>query len=301
MNLNSFNLNLFVALDAILNAKSLTEAARTLCVTQPALSIALRKLRDTYEDELVVYSSGEPALTPLGNELRNKTQSVLRLAKDTLDTRVSFDPATARNSFRIITTDILELTCFRQLFSALNVEAPGVRTTFLQFDYEPVESLLRQDVDLIVVSETFASDKHPQRKLFTDTFSCLVWEGNPRVGDVLTPEAYLTMPQASFAQIPRQMLDDPLGNALRDLNSQSNIVLRASAAALPHIIIGKELLITTPTTFAQYCASYLPLRVLPLPFEVPQLTYVAQWHAHRVNDPSITWLLDKVVATFPRS
>lgn len=75
-------------------------------------------------------------------------------------------------------------------------------------------------------------------------------------------------------------------------------MLRASAAALPHIIVGKDLLITTPTSFAEYAASFLPLRVLPLPFDVPQLSYVAQWHAHREKDPAINWLLEKVVETF---
>lgn len=299
MNLNSFNLNLFVALEAILSSRSLTEAAKSLCVTQPALSIALRKLRETYGDELIVYSSGDPCLTPLGKELRVRAQDVLRLAKDALETRVTFDPATARNSFRIISTDILEMTCFREMFTLVNRQAPEVRTSYLRFDYEPVESLLRQDVDLAVVSETFATDKHPQKPLFSDSFSCLVWEGNQRVGEVLTPEAFFTMPQASFAQMPRlvpvEVTNDPLGNALRELNGQSNIVIRASAAALPHIIVGKDLLVTTPTSFANYCASFLPLRVLPLPFEVPALNYVAQWHAHRENDPAISWLIDKVL------
>jgi LysR family nod box-dependent transcriptional activator len=263
------------------------------------LSIALRKLRDTYKDDLIVYSSGDPVHTPLGSDLRIRTQEVLRLAKDTLDTRITFDPATARDTFRIISTDILEMTCFRHLFSLVNLRAPGIRTTYLPFDYEPVETLLRQDVDLIVVSETFATDKHPQRAIFSDSFSCLVWEGNQRVGDVLTPETFLTMPQASFAQIPRhvpiEITNDPLGNALSELNSQSNIVLRASAAALPHIIVGKDLLVTTPTSFANYCASFLPLRVLNLPFEVPPLNYVAQWHVHRAQDPSIIWLLAHVI------
>jgi DNA-binding transcriptional LysR family regulator len=84
MNLDRFNLNLFVAFEALSKADTVTQAARALCVTQSTLSVALRQMREYFDDELFVYKTKRKELTPLAQNLRPRVLEILRAAKTTL-------------------------------------------------------------------------------------------------------------------------------------------------------------------------------------------------------------------------
>ena len=84
MNLDRFNLNLFVAFEALSKAETLTEAAGALCVTQSTLSVALRQMREYFDDELFVYKPKQKELTPLAQSLRPRVLGILKTAKATL-------------------------------------------------------------------------------------------------------------------------------------------------------------------------------------------------------------------------
>jgi DNA-binding transcriptional LysR family regulator len=84
MNLDRFNLNLFVAFEALSKADTLTQAASALYVTQPTLSVALRQLREYFDDELFVYKPKQKELTPLAQNLRPRILEILQTAKATL-------------------------------------------------------------------------------------------------------------------------------------------------------------------------------------------------------------------------
>src|ERR1700755_960257 len=110
MNLDRFNLNLLVALDTVLHSRSLTDAAEKMCLTQPAMSMALKKLREHFNDELVIYSGGVQQFTPLANTLKPRVRDVIMTARDMIKVRKDFDPSTADDTFRIVTSELTELT-----------------------------------------------------------------------------------------------------------------------------------------------------------------------------------------------
>jgi len=94
MNLDRFNLNLFVAFEALSKADTLTQAAGALCVTQSTLSVALRQMREYFDDELFVYKPKQKELTPLAHNLRPRVLEILKTAKATLmlkEETASFD------------------------------------------------------------------------------------------------------------------------------------------------------------------------------------------------------------------
>jgi LysR family transcriptional regulator, nod-box dependent transcriptional activator len=84
MNLDRFNLNLFVAFEALCNAETLTQAAGEICVTQSTLSVALRQMREYFDDELFVYKAKQKELTPLAQNLRPRILEIIKSAKATL-------------------------------------------------------------------------------------------------------------------------------------------------------------------------------------------------------------------------
>ncbi len=110
MNLDRFNLNLLVALDTLLHSHSLTDAAEKVCLTQSAMSMALKRLREHFNDELVIYSSGQQQFTPLATALMPRVRDVVLACRETIKFRQTFDPQEANDSFRIATTDLSELT-----------------------------------------------------------------------------------------------------------------------------------------------------------------------------------------------
>src|SRR5580692_5610430 len=91
MNLDRFNLNLFVAFEALSKADTLTQAADALCVTQSTLSVALRQMREYFDDELFVYKPKQKELTPLAKNLRPRVLGILKSAKATLMLKEQID------------------------------------------------------------------------------------------------------------------------------------------------------------------------------------------------------------------
>jgi LysR family nod box-dependent transcriptional activator len=301
MNLDRFNLNLFVALEAILSAHSLTEAAKSVYLTQPALSSALKQLRQHYGDELVVYAAGEARLTPLGESLRPRVKALLQDSRDTLKLKLDFDPATASTTFRLIATDILEMIYLRAVVAETIKEAPGVTIESLPFTFQPAEILFRSNVDVAIISDAFASDKLAMMPLLEERLACLVWSGNTAIGDTMTTEQYFAARHAGVTLPQLSRASGTTGAAMLSLGEAQNIAIRASTyTALAHLVIGTPLIATTLHSYAAYCATILPLRVVPLPLPTPPLRFVAQWQTYRSNEPSMLWLLSKLRAISQR-
>src|SRR5580692_6360726 len=102
MQLNRFDLNLLIALDALLHEKNVTRAAERVFVSQPAMSAALQKLREFFDDQLLVRVGRDMQLTPRGLSLVEPVREALLRIQATLGTQPTFDPATVRRTFTLI-------------------------------------------------------------------------------------------------------------------------------------------------------------------------------------------------------
>lgn len=291
--LDRFNLNLFFALDAILNTATLTEAARQTHLTQPAMSVSLKKLRGFFGDELVVYHGGETRLTALAVALRPRVRQILQASREVAELSPSFDPGTDRGTIIISAPDVVELILLGKLVAGLVVEAPHLKMVLAPYSYQPVEMLFRRPLDIAIVAEPFASRDFAREALFSETLSCLVWAGSTH-GDTLTEAQFRAAGHVGISHGAEQ-LSHPVGTALHRLSESQNMVVRASSyAALPHVIIGTDLIVTTLTSYARMCAAMLPVRVVPAPMETPSINFVAQWQSYRSSEPILQWLIAKV-------
>lgn len=289
-----FNLNLFFALDAILHADTLTEAARNVHLSQPAMSVSLKKLRAYFEDELVVYQNGETKLTAMAVALKPRIRDVLQAAREALHLSLQFDPSVDEREIRLTAPDVIEMTFVARLVSEIAGIAPKIRTTSIPFTYQPTDALFRENIDVAIVSEAFAMQQYPRQHLFDDTVSCMVWDGAETFGESLSEAQFFSARHAAMFHTPERT-GHPVYSALHRLNLERNIVVRASVySALPHLIVGTDLVVTTLTRFAKLCASTMPVRVLPVPVEVPTMSFVAQWQSHRSEEPIIMWLREQL-------
>lgn len=292
--LRPLNSNLLYALHAILEAPTLTAAASMMARSQPAMSMALRRLRDHFDDELVLY--GQPRrLTALGEALRPRVGRLLREIEDTFNLSLDFDPATARCTVALTAPEPIELMYLSRVVSQMMANAPGVEVRLLPFDYGSSGQLFGRGADVAVVPGAMADPSLCGRALFDHDLSSFVWQDHPIRGWNMPRGVYEAGRHvAVFEEMERFLFPERMDEALL---VQRRVVARTGRyAMLPHLVIGTDLIATTSSWLAQYYASVLPVRVMSLPITRRSSQLVAQWQPHRRDEPVIRWIVDMLVA-----
>lgn len=286
-------LNILPTLDAILNSNSLTEAAEAAHLTQPALSIALRKARDHFEDELVVFSNTGSHLTEFGVELRPRVKAALQTARDALDFHLEFDPSTSSRHVRIMANSYLELAFIPIFLEQLYSEAPNLTVTVEPFRPLPKNPNHLDEFDIIVASSSFVSDSYNHVEIFSDELKGLVWCENSKVGDAISMSEWFQLSHASAASIKT---DTPIVSNIDRIKRVG--LYAASANALPYMIVGTELVIMGLSKYCDIFTRQLPLRTVDLMEDESSLgdseiNISVYWKPHRDKEPFILWLIDK--------
>lgn len=285
--MDRFNLNLFFALDAILHSETLTDAARSVHLSQPAMSVSLRKLRGYFGDDLVAYHGGEARFTALAIALKPRIRQILQSSREALDLSLTFDPARDAATVRIACDDVIELLLLGRVMTHIAREAPNVEAVVARPARETVDALLRRGIDVAIVHERDALPDYPRLPLFEDGISCMIWSGNEAIGPEMNEAAYFTASHVAASPC--------VEDALRAFGRDRRIAVHPGVhAALPQLIIGTDLVATTLTRFATRCAGTLPLRLVPMPVPLPPLRFVAQWQPYRTNEPVLQWLLGQL-------
>jgi DNA-binding transcriptional LysR family regulator len=301
MNFEQLDLNLLVALDALLSERNITEAGRRVYLTQSAMSGALSRLREYFDDELLVQVGRKMVPTPLAESLAGPVREILLKIKSTLSTRPGFDPVSSRRRFTLMMSDYVSTVLMPEVLRCAEAVAPHVCFDVQTNDVpDPFEMLDRADVDFLIMPEHFLSKEHPSERLFTDFYTCLVWTENPLVGESLTAEQYLQLGHVfmHYARARPAMIDEWF---LRKMGvTRRAEVLAANFNAVPQLIIGTRRVATLHRRLADFYARYLPLRIVSPPFELPTLTEAVQWHRHFEEDPGNRWLRNLLVEAAQR-
>jgi LysR family transcriptional regulator, nod-box dependent transcriptional activator len=194
MHFEQLDLNLLVALDALLTDRSITAAGVRVHLTQSAMSGALSRLREFFNDELLTQVGRKMIPTPLAESLAEPVRQILLQIKSTINAKPGFDPSTSTRHFSVMMSDYVATVLMSEVLRRAEAEAPGVRFNVMSNDTAtPVEFLERADVDLLIMPREYLSDKHPRLDLYTDDYACVVWNENPLVGDSISKEQYIEM------------------------------------------------------------------------------------------------------------
>lgn len=284
------NLNLLLTLDALLEERSVTRAAARLGVTQSAVSHALRQLREQLGDRLFVRARGAMAPTPRALALAGPLRQGLRALQQAMEDAPEFDPARSRRRFVLATTDLVAATVSPALVARLREEAPGVELEIVPAESTGLgEALEVGEVDAALVPAYEGLGALERRKLFDETFSCLVREGHPGVGRRLSLKRYCALDHALIRPTGEgQSVVDPLLEE-RGLSRRVTYRVRYFAAA-PFVIARSDLILTAPTRLCRLFAEALPLRVLKPPLPLPPFAIYAYWHPRWRADPGHRWL-----------
>jgi DNA-binding transcriptional LysR family regulator len=289
MRFNRLDLNLLVALDVLLSEKSITRSGKRLNLSQSATSGALARLRDYFNDELLVPVGRNLVLTPLAVSLIGPVRDVLFQIQTTIEIKPAFDPDTATREFRILASDYTSTVLLGEVARRISTLAPGITLDILPMTPTAVEQLERSDVDLLILPKKFISDSQPAASLCEETYTCIVWSGNDLVGNTLSLDQYMSLGHVSTR----------FGSAvtsfeewfLREKGYDRRIEITTTHfASMPHFLIGTNRIATMHTRLARTLARYYPIRLLPPPLVIPRIEICMQWNRLLDLDPSHLWL-----------
>lgn len=291
MNLRGFDLNLLRSLDALLSERSVTRAADRVFVSQPTMSGALQRLREYFEDQLLIRVGREMELTPLAKSLAGPVHEVLQNIQATLEIRPSFDPATVKRVFRIAMTDYAAVILMPSVLQRLAQLAPYISCDIQPLTEAIYNNLASGDTDFVVAggnwrlfggSEPGAEIRN--ELLFSDSFVCVVDRNHPTVTDTLTLEEYRRLPHQLVRLGPgtESLIEHAWKVAELDMKVATTI---GSFLLSVCLIPGTPVVATTQERLAKLLAAALPLKVVPCPVAVPALHEALLWHARNEFDP----------------
>jgi DNA-binding transcriptional LysR family regulator len=301
--LHAIDLNLLVVLDALLAERHVTRAATRVGLTQSAASHALARLRELLDDPLLVRGPrGALVRTPRADALAPALHRALEQVREALRGEPSFDPATARRTFRIAASDYAELIVLPPLLERIARLAPAVDVWAVPLRDDPAPDLAAGDVDLSIGvwrARSWPSGFY-QRRLFDDRFRVVLRAGHPAAQQRLTLARYVALPHLLIA--PRGTAGGYVDDALAEIG-QSRRVAAAVPHFLvaPHVIAATDLVVTLAARVAAVVTEPFGLLSLPPPLELPTFTTAMLWHERAHHDAGQHWLRARILDVSPRA
>jgi DNA-binding transcriptional LysR family regulator len=300
MQLNRFDLNLLIALDALLRERNVTRAAERVFVSQPAMSAALHKLREYFNDPLLVRVGREMELTQRGTSLVEPVREALLRIQVMLGTQPVFDPKTARREFTVIMSEEAVPGVLPALLRTLASEAPELDLHIEMISPTALSRLEYGEADLCLCLENlqlFDLRAYPENIRSTPlrpvNWVCVVSQDNPVVGESLTLDRYIALQHLFGRPGGYTGSADQLVRNLLNIDLKVHMTL-PSLLQLPLALVGSTLAATMPERVARLYANALPIRILPLPFDVPRTQEVLLWHKRHETDPAHAWLRELI-------
>lgn len=296
MRFGRLDLNLLVALDALLTERSVSLAADRLCLSQSATSSALGRLRDYFGDELLVAKGRNMILSARAEELIDPVRTVLEQIRSTITVVPPFDPATADRQIRIMASDYSTEVLLAPALAEIARAAPGIRFEIQPMNDNPVEMLERGYVDLLLTIDYAISTDHPSQILFEDDYVVVGWEGNPAMQNAMTRECYFQLGHvtARFGKARVAAFDDWF---VRRQKQQRRVeVVAPTFLSLAGLVIGTERIATVHRRMAETFVRNLPLVMRETPFSIPSIREAVQWHVSNNNDRALRWVVERLEA-----
>lgn len=289
MRFNKLDLNLLVALDAMLSQQSISRAAEQLNLSQSAMSNALARLREHFDDDLLVQVGRKMELTPRAQSLQDAVRDVLVRVDTTISAKPEFIAAQSDREFRIFVSDYSMVTLMPHLLALAARESHSVRFHFLPQQNQPQRLLDRGEADLLVIPQIYCSPDHPTEALLQEDFCCIVWQGSPLARQAITLAAYQNA--GHVVMQPPGAAPSYEGAAMQRLGVTRRVeVSTFSFVGALSLVVGTNRIATVHRRLARYAERFLPVQVLEVPVQLPQMEQSMQWHKYRTNDPGLVWL-----------
>ena len=295
MNLSDKDLNLFVVFDVIYTERNLTKSGEVLGITQPAVSNALSRLRENFNDELFVRTSKGMMPTPVAENMVKDIRQALDLIRNSISESESFNPKTANATFRISIGDTSEYRLLPQLIKNISNSAPGVDVeSYLTPRTETPKELAAGNIDFAIDPPIHSDSNLRNKKIYQDDYVLVVNKKHPIAKKKkISLEDYLNLSHIHISKRASGL--GHVDTTLNRLGLTRRIALKAQHFLVaPYIIDQSNLAMTTIKSFSRG----RELKVFQLPFKINPLVLHLYWHVNKDMDPANKWMRELILKTY---
>ncbi|MBR0643049.1 LysR family transcriptional regulator [Plastoroseomonas hellenica] len=291
MNLRAIDLNLLVALDALLAERHVTRAGARVGLSQPAMSNALSRLRALFGDALLVRTPAGMELTPRALELIDPVRGVLRQVERVMTTEEAFDPLDSRRSFTLRLSDLLGRLLLPGLTARLRAQAPHVTLDIVHLPPAgTVDALEADSCDLAVSMGLAHGGSIHAEPVLQDRMVCLMAADHPAAAKTLSLDEFLALRhlKVSISPTDSRFADDVLIKARRSRHVVLNL---PHWLVVPDVVRKTDLVAVMPERLARLFLRDRPgLALCGLPFAAAPFAWSLYWHRRHGSSRALAWL-----------
>jgi len=302
INIMNIDLNLMKTFLAICEERSLTAAADRLHLSQPAVSHALRRLRDIFGDPLFIRTASAMEPTDAALKLYPPIENALGLIHGALTIHSKFDPQTASRTFNISMSDMSQMYILPFIMNIMSSTAPGLCINVVQVPNESLDQALRRgEVDIAVGYFNHPGEECIFEELLQDEFVCMVRAGHPIAQHQLTKEH---LSELRFIEISSNIT---IHNVIADAAFARASIYRNIALKMPNfttapkIIEKTDLALIVSRKIAETINENIRFKILDLPVDIPAIRVGIYRDNRLVGDNGIVWLRDQIVSIFEKN
>jgi DNA-binding transcriptional LysR family regulator len=295
--LTNIDLRLLRIIAELSKTRSVAQTAENLELSPSAISMSLARLRKHFNDPLFVRTSGGMRPTPYAVNLIDEVVKAIEIIQGTFDRRSAFDPLSSDRMFRIYSTDIAEFTIFPLLLTRLRSIAPHVRIDVRNIAPDLPQLLESGEADLAIGVIPQMGGGFCRQKLFNGRFVCAMRADHPRIGNRLTREQFESETHLSVTTngTGYEMLE----KTLESLKIRRKVGMRVpSFLGVAGITSVTDYLTIMKAGLGEILADGKNMKLLPLPFDVPEYTVTQNWHERFSLEPGHQWIRTVLAGMF---
>ena len=296
--LRNFDLNLLLAFKLLVEERSVSRAAEKMFVSQPAMSHVLCKLRRQLDDPILVKTSAGMIPTARARALLEPIRTVLKEVAHIIRTPEEFSPATSQKRFVIATSDYVEFTLLMPLIKSFNKRAANIEIHVRHQISKLAEIEIEEDnIDIVILFDSVINipSNICRRKLFDDRIVCIVRQDHHDfTGNIMSFEQFISSRHMLISPRGTEtgLIDDYL--AVRGLTRKVSLIVPNFLSA-PWIVANTDLVLSLPLRIAEQFVRLAPLRILPLPIDLPIYDLIMVWHPRQEKEPAHQWLRREIL------
>lgn len=293
------DLNLLLVMDAMLRERNVSRAAEGLGLTQSAMSHALNRLRNYFDDPLFVKTGHAMEPTPKAVALREAVVDVMGTVRQRIMSEVDFNPSTAQREFSLCITDMGELVFMPTLLAQLRKTAPKCSIRTMQVPAEQIEGLLASgEADLAIGSYRTAPEGLYKQRLFMHSFSTIAHVDNKKIKKKISLKQFEQTPQIVVTLSGKSTL--AYDSVLEEKGIKRQVVMKTPHFLIVPLLIEQQpdLIATVPLELANVYARYGNIRAVEPPVDLPSFAINQYWHPLFHQEPALIWLRDLIKKSF---
>lgn len=291
--LRGMDITMLRTFDALLRERNVSRAGARLFLSQPAVSACLKRLRETFGDELFTRSRYGVVPTPRALSLAPRVEAVLSELQKLLNSHEAFDPGRSDRILRIAGSDYTCRTLLPALCRCLSDAGSSMKVSWELADFSRVaEQLSKNEVDVALVPRITQITGVQSALLCEDSYVCVANRGHPILDGHFDLDRFSAYRHIVLGQT-RSVLDDTIDEILARSDKARQIqVAVASFSQMADLLTESDLISVFPKRVAEKYARVLG--IVPLPFDLPSYRLHLCWHRKSDADPAIEWLREQI-------